>query len=173
MVTEYLDYFKTLASLHPDIQHDISAEGLDGDPSKVRFATFWEADVFSKTPPSGLTNAAPSLALHLLDGTLSDTTNNWDVRSRLNGGFVISERVTVNDRHAEQQAYINCEQIMLDFLVALREQSTDFCGVGAIHLETIQFFQVGPLWDNRFGWWCKFEFSFPLKLQDRPNVFTT
>lgn len=171
MVTEYLDFFKNLAVLHPSIQHDPAPVTLDSKPEKIRFGTFWEADIFAKTPPSGITAEGPCLTVHLLDGVLSDSSSHYDIRGKLSGGFVISERVTANDRAAEQAAYANCQEILFDFLVKLWKEATDFCGLGAIDMNSIQFFQVGPLWDNRFGWWCKFDYSHPLKLQDRPDVF--
>lgn len=173
MIANYINYFRNLAVLHPDILHQVSAEGLDGDVTGVKFGMFWEADLFNKVPPAGINSPDITMHLHLLEGRTDDSTGYFSINGKYDGGLVLTKRAILGDYEGERIAYKDTFEVLMDILVELKDQSRARCdGFAPFDFQDIQFFQVGPIWDNRFGWWLKFSFDKPLGLEDRTNIFT-
>lgn len=172
MVDQYIDYFRSLAVRHPSIQHSAANEGLDGNPSLCHFGRFWEPDIYKKTAPEGCVSNDISLMLHLMEGKPDEGPGLYALTGIFSGGLVVSRRVVPGSIQDEQKSFSDCWQVILDLLKEFSDQSLDGCGGFArFDFNNTHWFQIGPIWDYRFGWWLKFDFTSPLDLQDRVNVF--
>lgn len=171
MVAAYINYFRNLAERHPSILHQAVNESLNGDPSLCRFGRFWNLDLYMESPPSGTLPDGPCVHLQMFDMDVNDQSGHYAVRGDYKGGLLITSLAIQNDAMSEEQCLTECYEIALDFLKNMWENSTSFCGDFALEYEKVQLSQVGPIWDNRYGWYLTFGMTQQLHLDTRPNAF--
>lgn len=172
MVLSYIEYFRQLAIAHTDIAHVSSQEGLDARPGDCRFGRFWNLDLYIAKTPSGITHEGPVLHLQMFDFEVDDSTGYFDLKGNFEGGFMITEKAILNNIASEELALSKTFDITMDYFKAMHENATSFCKQFTFEFSEINSVQVGPIWDNRFGWYTTFKVVQKLNLTDRPNKFT-
>lgn len=168
MVAEYIEYFRRFAEQHQAIGHQRINEGQNGDPYTCRFGRFWNLDLYLESPPDGLKTSATTVQVQLFDAVLQSPTGHYDVRASMEGGVLITQQAIKNDRVDEERCLTECYNIALDLITLMYQNSGSFCPRSfAFDYDRIKITPVGPIWDNRFGWWLTFGIDQLLNLHTR------
>ncbi len=159
--SNYIDYFRDIAVRHKEILHDVLSEGQDGIPGECRFSTFSMDDVSRNLRTQTADGIA--LHLHLYDWQVKDNEAG-DVRGQHNGGFLITKKAQPNNNKDEQDVYVATELVVWDIVNKMyNEKNAGACNCynfsDIINFNTITVKPVGPLWDNRYGWWVEFTYT--------------
>lgn len=154
--------------------HNAAAETQDGDPTRCRFGRFWNVDLYLEKPPGGILSDGVSLHLQLFDFNLNSHTGHFDLKGLFEGGFLITKKADKNNSASEEDCLHECYEITMDFYKHIYDNShTPICDGLTFDYENMKSVQVGPLWDNRFGWWTTFGLISNVDLNKRDNVFQT
>lgn len=159
--SNYISYFRDVAVRHKDILHDVLSEGQDGIPEACRFSIF-SMDEVSRNLRTQIAEGVV-LHLHLYDWQVTDNEAG-DTRGQYHPGFLITEKAQPNNNLSEQQVYIHTERVVWGIINKMylemnngEKDCAHFADV--INFNTITVKPVGPLWDNRYGWWVEFKYS--------------
>ncbi len=175
-VTDYSNYFRTLAVVDEDLQHNPDAEDGTADAMEKRF-TRWTAD----EAVTGLRNRVGWPAL-LLEGyeIVSRAQVPYDVKGFYTGAFTILAHATPNDFNSELEAFATAERIYQNILKMIFQdhygKNKDRCTTpfAEFSFDNLQIIPVGPLFENEFGWRVEFKFKpkYLLQITEPPSYGT-
>lgn len=161
MIEAYINYFRTLAVKNKKIRHVIAAESDNHlVPGERRF-TLFNMEQVAKAVKSSMWQG-PALHLHLYDWRTPGASRD-DIKREFSCGFLITQKAIANNISSETDAYDVCEQIVIEILSKLRQDSIDLvddCNFPFRELlwDRLTVNAAGPLFDNRHGWWVELPF---------------
>ena len=154
---DYVNYFKSIAETHVDIQHGTLGQ---------RFVRMNIEDAFDQM----LDLSSPCLALESLE--YSTRAPSLDQNQRvLRGGFMILISVESGDHTAEDAALHKAMLLQTDIEAKMRHDKKH-CALPWLKFlvaDSFRCFKVGPLYNNAFGWLCEFQVDTPLNLKYDPT----
>lgn len=161
-LSDYIDYFRQLAILQTDLQHNPAGETGDADTGSVHFAR-WTADEII----TGLRTKVsfPALMLELYEVN-TKSSHEWDIKNYYTGAFSIVCSALPGIFASEVQAFALSENIMRDILQHIwNDHYGDGVGRCAAPFEYFDFNNLnitffGPILNNEFGYRCEFSFMF-------------
>jgi hypothetical protein len=161
MLAEYIQYFRDFAVNHPQIKHVAAAESDDYPTPGDRRFTLFSMDEVVKSVRSAMWEG-PSLHLHRYDRRTGGSSRG-SMRYTYIAGLLITQKVQNNSITSQVQASSACEGIVDDFINKLQTDSIngiDDCSFvfKDIFWDQIEINPVGPVIDNRYGWWVQFSF---------------
>lgn len=175
-VPGYINYFRTIAVVDPDLNHDPQSENNDSEPGAKRF-TRWSSD----EAVMGLRNKIgwPGLLLEMYQVTTKADVP-YDVKGFYTGAFTILQHATPGDVESETEAFEYAEQIYTNVLKQIYQDhygvnknrcSTPFTD---FYFNNLDIIPVGPLFENEFGWRVEFQFKpkYLAKLSEAPDYGT-
>lgn len=175
-VKSYINYFRTLAVIDEDIQHNPLSEDDDSGVYEKKF-TRWSADEVV----SGLRNAVgwPACLLEMFEITTRAEVP-YDVKGIYQGAFTILDHATPDNTKEEVDALDRTERIYKNFLKMIYQdhygKNKDRCTTpfAEFYFNNLVITPVGPLFQNEFGFRVEFTFK-PINLlniKEPPNYGT-
>ncbi len=172
----YINYFRTLAVIEEEIQHNPDSENNDSDPGEKRF-TRWSADeaITSLRNKIGF----PALLLEMYEvNTKSEVP--YDVKGMYTGAFTILAHAANGDVQQETEALALTERIYQNILKMIYQDhygyNKDRCSTPFtdFSFNNLDIRPIGPILDNEFGWRIEFNFKpkYLLKITDAPEYGT-
>lgn len=155
----YREYFRSIAIANSKIRHNPASEDLNSELiGEKAFDTFNTEQVL-KDNDKGLNRDRCCLHLHVFNADISSPGHTTGV---FNGGFMIT-RVSDNETPIDS-CYEECESIVLAIIKKMQQdysgQSNAHCSpFGIMDFEKISYSAVGPIWNNRYGWYVMFNYK--------------
>jgi hypothetical protein len=161
-LTGYINYFRQLAVMHKDIQHDVKSETGGGAVGSKKFTSYSIEEVVQ-----GLrtTVGFPCLAIELYDiETEAESFSNITLRPA--GAFMVLCHPENDSFAAQENCYTKAEQIVYDILKKmyndLHGSDADACDTpfNEIEFHKIAITPVGPVFGGEYGYRVTYNFEF-------------
>lgn len=159
-VSDYIDYFRTLAEEHYLLRHDPLTETGGGRAIDRHFGWYNSMDVLT-----GLRFAAnwPALLVEVYEWEMRAATT-YDLTAEYPGAFSVFVKADTNKPGDDMAATILAETIMMHMVHRLYQDHYGFdkerCNTPfqQLYLAGANIVHVGPVFDNCYGWRCEFRF---------------
>lgn len=162
---KYVDYFRSLAVTHNQLQHNPLSEVKDTPEPDKRFCK-WDVDEVI----GGLRTAIsfPALIIELYENQLAGSSED-DIRQRPSGAFTVIAHAKEMSLPHQQAAYDTCEKIMMELLQQIwkdvygnPERKRSLCAppFKEFFFTNANINPTGKLFENHYGWRVEFQFEF-------------
>lgn len=154
MLNKYIQFFRGLAKAHKMIAHNPDTESKDYMGTDRSAFTIFNSDDVLRNVRTNL-SPGPTLHLHIYS---SNIMYNGTVKANREGGFMVTAKPGSNAIADENITYEKCERVALGLIAKLQHIfANDRCSLPfIIDVAKIQMVPVGPIWDDRFGWYLTF-----------------
>ena len=142
-VAEYLQYFKSTASLHPAIKG------------------FYTMDINEVLGDLRQGMQYPALILNSVNGFLSENTTQENTQNLVKAGFMVIDHAdSVDDFAREMQILGDTFEWSMQILSKLKDDAA--CGdfIRKFDVNSIKFEMLGPVFDNDYGFMFTFDLRF-------------
>jgi hypothetical protein len=164
-LSAYINYFRTLAIMHRDIQHNPGSEVGDAPIESKRFSR-WNAEEIIRGDLRTKMSFSPAALLLELYETDLQAQQLYDIKQFPKGAFTVLCKAEAQDGADEERALALAEEIVYHLLQQIWQDhygaGTSFCS-SPFHrfwFDKLQITAVGPLYGSCFGFRCEFEFEF-------------
>lgn len=123
MVQDYINYFRSLAIAHKDLQHNPASETGDGPVGSIHFTKTSPEQVL-KALPSGI--GFPVMAIELYETEMQSQAVS-EIKPITHGGFMVVDTPVSASAADEDACFIKCEKIVYDILKKIYQ---DVCAPG-------------------------------------------
>ena len=166
MVNEYINYFRSLAISHKDLQHDPASETDSAPAASKHFTRIAIDEVLS-----GLKSAVgfPCLTLELYQ--VDTQSNGISVNPMPSGAFMIIDHPASDSFADEQSTYEKTERIVYELLQKIwqdHKPGSDICArpFSFFDFDKILIEPVGPVFNGEYG----YRVTFNLELQKTIDI---
>lgn len=156
---EYVSYMRGLAESHTAIQHT--------EQTKHFYRINIEDALDSLTALK-----SPIVLLESFEGRITGP-NDDQLYDQIRCGFMIVETVK-QGKHADQDEVLKRTRgLMRDFISKMRHDRKTGTEkwLRFLKVDSIQYFKVGPLMVDKYGWLCEFTVDTPINLSYNPAIW--
>lgn len=158
----YVNYFRNLATTHPDIQHNPTSETGDAPVGEKRFAKWTAEEVIGSLRTK---MSFPALLLQQYE-IETVAASEYDIRRRPKGSFAILQKAKNNDLASQEEAEELTEKICNEILQQIWADhylpGVEICDRPFANFEfaNLSMVPTGKLYESHYGWNVDFEFEF-------------
>ncbi len=163
-VSNYIKYFRDMATRHKDIMHDPESETGNGKVGSKHFAS-WSSEEVIVGLRSSVSFTPAALLLELYE-VVTNSESVYDIKGEYKGAFTVLSHAQTGSVTAEIEAFQLTERICYDLLSKIWQ---DHYGHESVREETpFRYFDfthlaitpTSKLFDNEFGYRVEFGFEF-------------
>ena len=142
-VTEYLQYYRSIATLHPSING------------------FYTMDINEVLGDLRSGMKYPALILNSVNGFLSRNLSADNTQNLVKAGFMVIDHVdSVDDFQKEMQILGDTFDTCIDILTKLMKDAQCGTFIRKLDVDSIKYEMLGPVFDNDFGFMFTFDLRF-------------
>ena len=142
-VTEYLQYYRSIAALHPSING------------------FYTMDINEVLGDLRSGMKYPALILNSVNGFLSRNLSADNTQNLVKAGFMVIDHVdSVDDFQKEMQILGDTFDTCIDILTKLLKDAQCGTFIRKLDVDSIKYEMLGPVFDNDFGFMFTFDLRF-------------
>lgn len=175
MINDYINYFRSLAISHKDLQHNPLSETGEADAASKHFTRIQVQEVIE-----GLSTQIgfPCLCLELYQTDSSE--EGLSVKMQPRGAFMIIDHPASDSFAAEQEVYAKTEKILFEILQKIHEDhkpGSDMCArpFRSFSFNKMEIIPVGPIFTGEHGYRVEFDFqlqnTIPITQPPAPGTF--
>ncbi len=161
-LNRYVAYFRRLAMSHSDIRHNPATEELDAAAPDKRFYKWDDMEIVSALRTQ---ITFPALIIDLYERNLN-AESEFDIRQPATGAFTVLMDARPGNVPEMEAAYARTEkivnellqQIWADHYQPVRNQCK--APFKEFYFDKLNITDVGPLFENHYGWRVEFMFLF-------------